>query len=344
MPADWISAKAKLLPAAAQLFARDARIFSVGLGWLEGQPVLRVARSTRQRTADNWRSDAFVVDDLRVSYREYDSELTFEAEVSRHVGQTTNTQAGHMAMACRPRTLRCGAEVQNFSLDFRAGNLTNSTKTVGTVGCFVRLASGRLALLSNAHVLSVDGQALDRDAVYSGGCYSPKSDNYVAEYVGHARSALRETSSVHAPDEDSQDWNDIDAATAEILGHVSPEQSIQTKSGAVPLSGVQEALPGDHIFLKGSSTGYTEGVVDAVGTIVRVPSQSGGWHWFRRGLSILPRRASLTQPFTTQGDSGAVIVRDGDNAVVGLLFAGNGKLSCANDMQEVFQALGCSWA
>ena len=50
--------------------------------------------------------------------------------------------------------LVCGLQIHNFDDDFRQGDIANGFIIIGTLGCFVRTASGENAILWNNHVVA----------------------------------------------------------------------------------------------------------------------------------------------------------------------------------------------
>jgi hypothetical protein len=335
MSLDWNAARDKVPAAARALFAADPNVFSVGLGRIRNRPVWRVSRA---RPADGallapWKQSEH--DGLEVRWTDFDRPAEFEhADPALMNG----------AMSVPPRLLACGAELQNFDLDHRNGVGRSLLMNIGTLGCFVTLQpQGHLALLSCAHVLSQGNRGQRGDAVYSGGSCFQKGDLHVGAYEPRHRHP-QASFSAKSPDIDSAEWNEVDAAVALLLDHVVPEQSVQIAPGvAVRLQSVQSAQLGDHVVLCGRTFPHAQGIVDDVATVVRLRgSRPGEGFWFRRGLTVKPLNGNA--PFSQPGDSGAVIVREHDGAVVGLHFAGNGALSFANDMDSVMTALSCRLA
>lgn len=340
--AELSSAKEKAPSAARDLFASDSRIFSVGIGRRDSRYVWRAVRNVaRPRGCGSGRC-LEVVAGLPVYYRDVRREPTF------HVNVACSPTPRIPAPSQPRRVLRCGAQVQNYDCDVRQGQHQGFMhKTLGTLGCFVRLSEcdgGELALLSNAHVLCPRGDARSADAIYSDGCTLRTPANDVAWYRAVHHCGLPVTShKADAPEDGSSDWNEADAALAILRDHIDHKQELSTPRGSRPLNGYAEAMPGDCVYKFGQQTRYTEGMVDAVAEIIRVPAPTpNSWYWFRNAFSVIARTSS--QNFTDFGDSGSVIVRENDDMAVGLNFAGGSGLSFANDMATVLKHLNCRLA
>jgi len=52
------------------------------------------------------------------------------------------------------RQLVCGLQIENLDDDLRTGVIAGGHIIVGTLGCFVRLSGGEIAILSNKHVVA----------------------------------------------------------------------------------------------------------------------------------------------------------------------------------------------
>ncbi len=321
--------------AARIFFEYDPYVFSVGIGRVGQRPVLRVSRGPTEcgEPHSPWRLAKHA--GLEIVCTDCDRAPQFQAA---HV-ELTPYPSGSVPPR---RILSCGEEVQNFALDFRAGHLNASQIRVGTLGCFVKLPSSKLALISNAHVLSPGDAARPGDCIYSAGSFAQLSNNHVANYAGLSSAPII-SFSAGRPALYSPDWNHTDAAAALLLDGIGYEQRVCLPGGPVRLTSVRAADPGDDVYVCGRAGPCTEGVIEDVATILRLASpRSGEWFWFRRGLTI--RSSNTSAAITKKGDSGAIIVRKHDKAIVGLHFAGNGMRSYANDMENVMQALNCQLA
>ena len=338
--ADQLFRIKKMAPSAARrIFASDPRVFSVGVcAWHKGFAfrALRNVKSNRgnERCVEH-------IDDIPVDYRDFKRDPVLQVNVA------DPTLTGPSTSATPQRTLACGAELQNFQCDERRALKTRRgiQPLLGTLGCFVRLVDGdELALLTNGHVLSPSGEAMPDDIVYSDGCVQQTPANDVALYRAiHQTLPVLSTQST-MPANGAPDWSEADAAVAILRDTIQHRQEVETPRGPRKLAGHAEAAPGDLVYKRGRTTGYTEGVVDTVGNVIRMWAPDGVHrYWFRDCIAIVDRAGQ--GQFSGHGDSGAVIVRHKDNVVLGLHFSGAPDGYCyANEMTQVLAHLGCKMA
>jgi hypothetical protein len=246
----------------------------------------------------------------------------------RAIGRTralTRFEPGDLQRRVRP--LRPGASVAHPSV------------TAGTLGGFVRVG-GRLAILSNNHVLAAGDAASVGDPVLQPG---PYDDGALHDRVATLRTF---------PHFCGERPNLIDAATAVLDAGVGAEPGRLpggALTGVVPLSA--EIDPGELVEKLGRTTGHTRGRISAVevdGVAVQYDSLSSpqGVHTFDDQLEV----EGLTGAFSAGGDSGSVIWRSADRAPLGLLFAGSqtggrsgGGVTFAHPLATVLAALEAEW-
>ncbi|MGY1602751.1 hypothetical protein [Geodermatophilus sp. SYSU D00815] len=205
--------------------------------------------------------------------------------------------------------------------------------TAGTLGGFVRL-DGRLAVLSNNHVLAASDAAAVGDPVLQPGPADGGSDtDRIATLTAFRRF--------------TEEPNLVDAAVAVL------DDGVAAEPGALPggpLDGPVAASAGidpDELVEKvGRTTGHTRGRVSAVEVDGVAVQYDQVVHVFDDQVEV----EGLTGAFSAGGDSGSVIWRSGDRAPLALLFAGSeqggsagGGVTFANPLATVLDLFGVEW-
>jgi hypothetical protein len=206
--------------------------------------------------------------------------------------------------------------------------------TAGTLGGFVRVA-GRLAILSNNHVLAASDAAQLGDPVLQPG---PADGGGPADRVG-TLTAFEDLVGGRA--------NLVDAAVAAL------DQGVQADPGDVPGGPLAGPVPGsldieaDELVEKiGRTTGHTRGLITAVEVDGVAVEYDDGVYRFDDQIEITGQTGAYSQG----GDSGSVIWRSRDRAPLGLLFAGSSTggtdgtgVTFANPLSTVLAVLGAEW-
>jgi hypothetical protein len=239
------------------------------------------------------------------------------------------------------RPLVCGLQIENLDDDQRTGVIAGGYIIVGTLGCFVTLAGGGLAILSNNHVVAGVNRGqrkADRieqpgvGQVIPGGQAGVLTD-FIALQPSPAGATLKLGTVI---------LNEIDAGVAELAASIgSSQQYLPSRTGVAAPRGSGAPQVGDQVHKVGRTTGLTHGEVKQVGTIVGPLPYAPGPCWFRNSITIEGLNGTM---FSDLGDSGSAVVRSSDGEVVGLLFAGNGQQSYACPIDAVLQSLSCAIA
>ncbi|MGK5171002.1 hypothetical protein [Geodermatophilus sp. CPCC 205761] len=207
--------------------------------------------------------------------------------------------------------------------------------TAGTLGGFVRVG-GRLALLSNSHVLAASGDAAIGDPVLQPGPADGGVDDDRVATLAAFEAFLADGRA-----------NLVDAAVA-VLDAEVPVEPGRFPGG--PLSdevlAVDDVEPDEPVEKVGRTTGHTRGRISAV-EVDGVAVQYGDVvHTFDDQVEI----DGATAGFSAGGDSGSVIWRSSDRTPLGLLFAGSetggragGGVTFANPLATVLDVLGLQW-
>jgi hypothetical protein len=199
----------------------------------------------------------------------------------------------------------------------------------GTLGALVRLRDGRLALLSNNHVLADEGKYSNGEPILQ-----------PAGVDGGTREvALLESAVPLLPT-----GNQVDVATATLVSGVSTDP--RTLAGLGHLAGaVTDPLAsGDAVAKVGRTTRLTWGEITSF-ELDNVEVR------YRRGMCVFDGQIEIvgrTGVFSAPGDSGSLVVDEKSLLGVGLLFAGEDPLftsrphSYANPIDAVLSAAGAT--
>ncbi|SNR97962.1 hypothetical protein SAMN06893096_101171 [Geodermatophilus pulveris] len=208
--------------------------------------------------------------------------------------------------------------------------------TAGTLGGFVRVG-GRLAVLSNNHVLAARDTAAVGDPVLQPG--PADGGDPAADRV--ATLAAVERFGAGGP------ANLVDAAAAVVDAEVplDPGRFPGGPLGADPLQ-VDDVEPDERVEKVGRTTGHTVGRVSAVEVDGVAVQYDDAVYTFDDQLEI----DGVGGGFSAGGDSGSVVWRSADRAPLGLLFAGSdtggregGGVTFANPLATVLAVLDLQW-
>jgi hypothetical protein len=226
------------------------------------------------------------------------------------------------ALQRRGRPLRPGLSVAHHEV------------SAGTLGGFVRVG-GRLAILSNNHVLAASDAAEIGDPVLQPG---PADGGTSRDRVGRL-TAFEDLTAGRA--------NLVDAALAAVDAGVAAEPA-NLPGGPLsgPVPGSLDIEPDELVEKVGRTTGHTHGRVTAVEVDGVAVQYDDGVYRFDDQIEI----AGQAGAFSQGGDSGSVIWRCRDRAPLGLLFAGSSTgghdgagVTFANPLATVLTVLDAEW-
>lgn len=234
--------------------------------------------------------------------------------------------------------------------------------TAGTLGAAVLDRDGKLAILSNNHVLANSNEAAIGDDILQpgpidGGRYPEDRIALLAEFVpigfsgggspvvgsgfanalagvGNAILGLLNnpcTLSAECPENGGD--NLVDAALANpVDGSLLDAEILEIGS----YGGTQPAAIGLPVRKSGRTTGLTFGEIEIIGATVDVSYGGGRTARFRNQL--------ITGDMSEGGDSGSLLVTmDTPAKAVGLLFAGSPQVTIYNPIDAVIAALGITF-
>jgi len=202
----------------------------------------------------------------------------------------------------------------------------------GTIGLPLVYKDNIPCLLSNTHVIapywyqSQPGDPPGWDAKYGihvgakvrqpsitdGGLES----DYVAELLAWTEIKLNQP-------------NTIDAAIARVT---VPAQAELLNLGKY--TAIADAQLGDKVAKSGRTTGITTGEVEALDVTIQVQ--------YPHGVATMEHEIAFSGGLSAAGDSGSAIVRQSDNTVLSLLFAGSPSITLGMPIKAVFDHFGLS--
>lgn len=202
-------------------------------------------------------------------------------------------------------------------------------KKLGSVGCLVTDNSTEEKLwLSCYHVMCVDknwhnkgvNKAITQQSIGMGAS-TPADDigNILRAHNGRIRRLF------------AYSWY-VDCAVSTSGGRAASASIIEI--GAP--KGAKNANNSSLVTKYGSRSKRTYGVIESTNMSLEV---DGIWYYYQ--LRIEPPHPG-DQPFSLGGDSGAIVVDTDDFYAVGMIFAGDGKISVANPINAVIGALDVS--
>ncbi len=228
--------------------------------------------------------------------------------------------------------------------------------SAGTFGAVVRdRESGELFILSNNHVLAdssdgIDGRARPGDHIYQPGVHDGGSEKDLIGYLERfepiqkysantdcrvaAMGVLAANVVIHAfrPNyrmrlEKLGAANTVDCALARP---VDPQDIIPEIMEFGRVKGIMDAELGMLVKKSGRTSGVTEGRITAIHVTLNI--SMGHSEVVRFNDQIMTEMQSLP------GDSGSLVLEQGNNAV-GLLFAGSNKFSVINPIRTVLDRM-----
>lgn len=220
--------------------------------------------------------------------------------------QTEHSFSDHLGSRGKP--LYLGASISHPDVN-----------TAGSLGAFVRDSNDEIGVLSCSHVIGRNGQAEVGDYTVH-----PGRLDVVQLSISHRIGKLAEATMLS-----KAGTNTLDAAYSLLLNKVAYTGNIIPESVGAPASSVGERIVyatnpelGEDAELAkiGRTTGYSEGVLNAMGVdnlSVLVPGI--GLVYFDNCIEV--RWKAENKPFTKPGDSGAVVFTIARQQAAGLHFA-----------------------
>jgi hypothetical protein len=198
----------------------------------------------------------------------------------------------------------------------------------GTFGAVVSKA-GKQFLLSNNHVLAENGVVALGAAIFQPGLLD--GGNAATDKIA----ALTRFIEIKGTG-----MNKVDCAIAEFLAGIPVSARHMPRVGKLASTTPIAAVKKMKVEKTGRTTGYTRGSIDDISADVNVPYED------KNGVEFVATFANQiiivgdTGSFSTNGDSGSLIVDRGTKRATGLLFAGSATHTIANHISDVLTALG----
>ncbi|MGB8509677.1 MAG: trypsin-like serine protease [Pyrinomonadaceae bacterium] len=342
MGVPYEQAAANLDTAANTLF-KDSTIRSVGIGRHEDEYGFFVVRNSAPIVpfgavlgvnAAKPKNVPQTIKSVPLVLRESPNDITPHLKVP-FSGPGSPTASSHVIEQSTFRPLCGGLQIQNFDNDVRTGMINQGFIIIGTLGCFVKLANGKAAILSNNHVVAGENHGKKgTDRILQAGASAIVPGQQVATLTDFTR--IR-PSAPGANVATGAILNLIDAGVATLANGVAFGQGYHPTRLQPKPTGVATPKVGDRVFKVGRTTGLTFGEIKSVATVVGPVQYKDGPSWFARSIVIEGLNGTM---FSDHGDSGSAIMRaSGD--IVGLLYAGNGTQTYACPIDEVFKKLKC---
>jgi pyridine nucleotide-disulfide oxidoreductase len=243
-------------------------------------------------------------------------------------GPPPATAAPPRRRPAKTRPLYCGVGIAAASVWRRPWPAFGQLGT-GTLGCFVKVASGAVALLTAASTLA-DAAKVDEEVLQPIRGWRPiaKVVDLRAPIASPAGANLTTGTTVQ---------NEFDAALAALLPGVNGENRFDRRWPVPPIRTLGAPQIGDQVFKVGLGSGLTHGRISSL----EVQSEIQEWNgpcWFTNLFAI----ESVGQAFARAGDSGAVIVREKDGAALGLLIGGSDRTTVASPLGPILTFFGAT--
>lgn len=336
-------ANAKLDTAAKTVFG-DPKTRSVGIGFHEGAFGYYVVRNSAMilpqtaaiGTAKKKKAMPTTIEGIPLVIKDTPQELRTHLKVP-FSGPAAPAVASSVIEQRKRRPLCIGLQIQNFDNDVREGVIAQGMIIIGTLGCFVKLKNGQVAILSNNHVVAGENHGKKNlDRILQAGSGNFTAAQQVATLTNFTRitPSPPNASVAHG----NAILNTIDAGVAELLSGAQFGQDYHPTRHLLKPTGTASPKVGDRVFKVGRTTGFTQGEIKSVTTVVGPVPYHDGESWFRRSIVIEGLNGTM---FSDHGDSGSAIVKT-TGEIVGLLYAGNGTQTYACPIDEVLKKLKCT--
>src|SRR5208337_1291853 len=202
----------------------------------------------------------------------------------------------------------------------------NEFVMAGTFGALVKDDDGAFYILSNNHVLAEEDLLQPPAPVFQPGLAD--GGNQVTFQIAKLAKSVHQKPDVP---------NRVDCAIAAVPQGDASSNILQIG----PPKGTKKAQMDMVVHKFGLATGYTAGRVTSVETGVVNMQYHRGNYAFDRQIAIVGLDGTV---FSSDGDSGALIVERSSNAAVALLIGGSGSCTIANHINDVLQALNVTLA
>jgi hypothetical protein len=322
--------------AAAQIF-KDPSVRSVGIQRVTDGFAYRAVRNSEVILPQAFKALPHHFEDVPVFFTDTPGELDPLLKVP-HSGPGSPLAATTVPEVRPQRPLVCGSQIQNFDDDQRQGVFDQGYIIIGTLGCFVRLADGKPAVLSNNHVLAGENRGQKgSDRITQPGAATIQKPDEIALLTDFQ--PIQPSPDGARPALGNVNFNELDSAVAILHDEIAFAQSYLAFRGLPPPSGTAVPSDGDKVFKVGRTTGLTRGQVTDIATVVGPVPYDPGSCWFRRSITI---EGENGVQFSDRGDSGSAILLESTGQVIGLLYAGNGRQTYTCPIDSIIQRFNCT--
>ena len=222
--------------------------------------------------------------------------------------------------------LACGSSIGVYLANDSSERQVKGFRS-GTLGCFVKLEDGQIGFLSsNTFMAKGNRGALGSSGIYQFNIETSSLDSHVG------------TLTAFVPLDLEGGINLVDVAVATLDKGINYYPGFHSHYGLPQLQGIGEAKIGDRVFKVGNETGLTHGTI--IETNVTVAVNSGSFTLKYDESFII--EGMENKRFSTLKDSGALVVREKDGVVLGLLHACSTSYTYACPIIIALDLLKCS--
>ncbi len=234
------------------IFDKDQRVQAVGVGRhdsLFGFHAVRNVRKILPSSASTQALDEFA--GIPIDYVDAQNDVKNALQVPA-TGPGSPTASSFILERAKHRPLVCGLQIQNYDDDDRQGNIANGFITIGTLGCFVELASGAKAILSNNHVAAGENAGVNgSDRIVQPGTTVAATaiTDQVATLTDFEQLLISPPGAM--PAAGNVNFNDLDVGIVTLKENVLFRQDYLSHHGVPAISGFASAAVGDTVFKVG---------------------------------------------------------------------------------------------
>jgi len=322
---------------AVEAMFRDERVRSVGIGPHEGGYGFHVVRNAALPVplSGGVGPQPLSISQVPITYHDRTRDVEALVKVPAS-GPGSPGAASLVPEQLVSRPLVCGLQIENYDNDVRTHVIASGSITIGTLGCFVALADGAAAILSNNHVVAGENGGINgTDRIMQPGDGTPTQHEATLEdFV-----PLKPSPPGSSPSTGTAILNEVDAGVARLLPGVAFRQAYLPSRHLAAPAGTGTVSGNERVYKVGRTTGLTYGTVASVANVVGPVPYAPGPCWFRRSITVNGVGGTM---FSDHGDSGSAVIKESTGEVIGVLYAGNGVDTYICPIGDVLSGLNCS--
>ena len=319
-----------LIHARRALRIAEPRAWAVGIGFVDGEVGFNVQLSEPRRASAPKRAPPRHVLGFPVGYHELSGVPTL-------AGHITNRFSAEQRRMTPPRS---GAEIANHKYSSNPQR-TGPAPLAGSLGCFVREhQSLMIGFVSCSHVLNPEGICSQYDSIIQPA--TPAQAHQIGDFE-RSIDLLPSPAGLLDISDPKARKNLVDIGIALMTSGCKPPvpaNEFHESHGLQPFLTMEQPNPGDHVFKvgrRGLIRGKVESVAESLATASHA-NHAGQEYWFDDVFSI---KSLEDEDFVEAGDSGSLVIREADQAIVGMVFATARSLGWAFSLEEGLKQLQC---